>query len=270
MTSGREIPRTALRYPAVAGRFYPSDPSALRGLVDECLGQSEADANAPAPKALIAPHAGYIYSGPVAGSAYSRLIHRTALRSVILLGPSHFVPLEGLAVSTARAFSTPLGSVEIDAELTGQILDLPQVQTLDAAHLREHSLEVHLPFLQTVLESFTLVPLVVGRASPEQVAEVLVRLWGGPETLIVISSDLSHYHSYENARELDSRTCNAILGLQRNVIGPEDACGCRPINGLIEIAHRLSLEAECLDVRNSGDTAGDKARVVGYASFSFS
>ncbi len=271
MTPGREIPRTATRHPAVAGSFYPGDPAILRGMIDDCLAGPAVGAGEPPPKALIAPHAGYIYSGPVAASAYARLSRlRGAVRRVVLLGPSHFVPLDGLAASSAQAFVTPFGSVEVEVGMVEQILTLPQVQTLDAAHLREHSLEVHLPFLQAVLERFTLVPLVVGRSTANEVAEVLERLWGGSETLIVISSDLSHYHPYERARRIDSGTCEAILALEPDVIGPDEACGCRPINGLLEIARRLSLNVRCLDLRNSGDTAGDKNRVVGYASFMFS
>lgn len=258
-----------IRQPAVAGLFYPADAQTLRRMVEGFLKEATASAGA-APKALIAPHAGYVYSGPVAGSVYARLAAaRNTIQRVVVLGPSHRVPFYGLAVSGASSFRTPLGDIPIDREAVAQIMDLPQVVLLDDAHAAEHSLEVQLPFLQLLLEDFSLVPLVVGDASGEQVAEVLQRLWGGAETLIVISSDLSHYHDYRTARRMDESTSEAIVGLHPEALDYEDACGRIPVSGLLLEARRLGLHGELVDLRNSGDTAGDKARVVGYGAYAF-
>ncbi len=258
---------TQIRQPAVAGLFYPERPEELRRAV---LGYLDEAASGPAPKALIAPHAGYVYSGPVAASAYACLAAvRSSIRRVVLLGPSHRVPLRGIAVSDCAAFRTPLGDVPVDRAAVESLLDLPQVVRLEAAHAQEHSLEVHLPFLQLTLEHFELVPLVAGEASPDEVAEVLERLWGGPETLIVISSDLSHYHGYEPARRMDRATSQAIEALAPERIGYEDACGRVPISGLLRSARRHDLDATTVDLRNSGDTAGPRDRVVGYGAYLF-
>jgi MEMO1 family protein len=259
----------AVRPAAVAGAFYPGDPRELDATVQYHLSHATAD-DGPVPKAIIAPHAGYIYSGPIAASAYVRLRPaRDIIRRVVLLGPCHRVAVQGLALSDADAFATPLGDVPLDKEAAAGILDLPQVQVFDASHQAEHSLEVHLPFLQVVLDDFTLVPLVVGDATPDAVAEVLERLWGGPETLIVISSDLSHYLDYETARRTDSATCEAIENLDPAPIGRDQACGRTPVGGLLALARRRGLRVETLDVRNSGDTAGSKDRVVGYGAWMF-
>lgn len=257
-----------IRSPAVAGMFYPNDPTELRSEIDAYLGAVVYDG--PAPKALIAPHAGYIYSGPVAANAYARLrAIRNRIRRVVLLGPAHRVPFRGLAASSAQAFETPLGAVTVDQESLAAIADLPQVQVLDEAHRLEHSLEVQLPFLQTALDDFTLVPLVVGEASAQAVAEVLERLWGGSETLIVISSDLSHYHDYDTARRMDGKTTAAIEALRDDAIGYDDACGRNPVNGLLQAARHHGLHARTVDLRNSGDTAGPRDRVVGYGAYVF-
>ncbi|WP_284155278.1 AmmeMemoRadiSam system protein B [Sulfuricystis multivorans] len=260
------------RPPAVAGMFYPGDPRILAGEVDTMLARARAVSPAPAfgqPKALIAPHAGYIYSGPIAASAYASLLpYAQVIRRVVLLGPCHRVAIRGLAVPHAQSFSTPLGAVALDQAAIAAALELPQVIRHNGAHADEHSLEVHLPFLQATLEDFTLVPFAVGYASAEEVAEVLELLWGGPETLIVVSSDLSHYHPYSAAQRLDAHTANEILHLDL-LRDHEQACGATPINGLIEVAKRHGLVPHLLDLRNSGDTAGDKAQVVGYASFAF-
>jgi len=225
---------------------------------------------AAAPKALIVPHAGYVYSGAIAASGYARLAgQRRAIRRVVLLGPSHRIPLRGLAASGADSFATPLGAVPVDRDAIDEILDLPQVQIFDAAHRDEHSLEVQIPFLQYVLEAFSLVPLSVGDAEPEEVGEVIERLWGGPETLFVVSSDLSHYHDYETARRLDAATTRAIEALDFRALDSESACGCAPARGLLAAARRHGLSVETIDLRNSGDTAGDKRRVVGYGSYVF-
>ena len=256
-----------VRPAAVAGFFYPQNPAELETAVRQYLSQAPA-ADAPAPKAVIAPHAGYIYSGLTAAYAYASLLaRRSSITRVILLGPAHRVYIKGLALSSATHFSTPLGLIEIDQEATTTLKGLPQVITSDAAHRQEHSLEVHLPFLQCLLGKFTLVPLVVGEATAAEVAEVLELLWGGPETLIVISSDLSHYHDYTTARQVDSATTRAIENLHLENIGPHQACGCRPVRGLLQVARARHLKVKTLDMRNSGDTAGTRDRVVGYGAY---
>jgi MEMO1 family protein len=257
-----------VRPPAVASLFYPGDARTLAEEVSSYLDQTQGVPLTPGfPKAVIVPHAGFIYSGPVAASAYDRLRPaRGIVRRVVILGPCHRVPVRGLALPRASAFDTPLGRIPLDEEAIASIRGLPQVVESAATHAEEHALEVQLPFLQRVLGEFSLVPLVVGDTAPEKVAEVLERLWGGTETLIVISSDLSHYHSYESARRIDSGTVRAILGFEAG-IGHEQACGATPVAGMLVAAKRKGLAAELLDCRNSGDTAGDKSRVVGYASF---
>jgi AmmeMemoRadiSam system protein B/AmmeMemoRadiSam system protein A len=260
-------PTASSRQPAVAGMFYPAGPAELKHELRHYLAAVPAvAADAPAPKVLIVPHAGYVYSGPVAAHAYARLAPLAGrIRRVVLLGPVHRVPVRGLAVPSVTRFETPLGAVEIDREAIGRLAGLLQVVTSDRAHAPEHSLEVQLPFLQQVLGSFSLVPLAVGEASAEEVAEVLARLWGGAETLIVASSDLSHYLPYTAARAVDRSTVNAMLALNPG-LDHQQACGATPVNGLLAFARRRHLRAELLDLRNSGDTAGDRARVVGYAA----
>lgn len=260
---------TTVRSPAVAGMFYPNDSHELRHQLTALLKQVSNVSTAP-PKAIIAPHAGYIYSGPIAASAYARLqAAKETIHRVVLLGPSHRVGFRGIAASSMDVFTTPLGSIPVDQEAIVQLHDLPQVGFLDKAHAQEHSLEVHLPFLQTVLHNFSLVPLVVGDASPEEVGKVLEILWDGPETLIVISSDLSHYHDYQTAKQLDGATSKAIEQLSFERIGYEDACGRNPINGLLWVAQRRALHGETIDLRNSGDTAGPRDQVVGYGAYVF-
>lgn len=263
-----------VRQPAVAGAFYRSDKLTLENDVNELLDAARRQVN-PAEqaislaKAIIVPHAGYIYSGPTAAAAYARLSPAHAgIKRVILLGPVHRVQVHGLALPGVKAFATPLGRVAIDQAAVNAIKQLPQVVESHAAHEQEHSLEVQLPFLQTILDDFTLLPLAVGNATAEQVAEVLEVLWGGAETLIVISSDLSHFLPYESAQLIDAQTVQNILQLQGD-LKHEQACGGTPINGLLRAAKHFHLQAHLLDQRNSGDTAGDKNRVVGYASFAF-
>jgi MEMO1 family protein len=260
-----------VRSPAVAGMFYPERARELRAILSDVLSDAAGRAEkGPAPKAIIAPHAGYVYSGPIAASAYARLqplaevVHR-----VVLIGPSHRVPLRGLAVPSVDAFATPLGRVELDRAAIADVLELPQVREWDAPHADEHSLEVHLPFLQAILPRFSLIPLAAGDASPEEVAQVLERLWGGPETLIVVSSDLSHYLDYPTARKIDAATCRAIEALDVGAIGYDQACGRVPIAGLLTLARSKHLSVTTLDLRNSGDTAGDRRRVVGYGAWMF-
>ena len=257
-----------IRRPAVSDLFYPADPQKLRETIKVYL--NSAKAVCPVPKAIIVPHAGYIYSGPIAASVYVCVSQgRHQIKRVILLGPSHRLSFEGLAVHHADAFETPLGTVRVDRESIQKISELPQVRVIDAAHDQEHSLEVQLPFLQEVLEDFILVPLVVGDVSPEDVADVIDRLWGGPETLVVVSSDLSHYHRYETAQELDAATSQAIEALGPERIQPDRACGCYPINGLLTVARHRHMTAKTIDLRNSGDTAGPRDYVVGYGAYVF-
>ena len=255
-----------VRRAAVAGSFYPQDAAALAAQIRQYLGAIRAT-EAVAPKALVVPHAGYIYSGPTAASAYALLAPlRGKVTRVVLAGPAHRVYVTGAAVPTASAFDSPLGAVPIDTEAVARLRALPFVAASDAAHALEHSLEVHLPFLQAVLGSFSLVPVVVGDASPAQMAQLFEEVWGGDETLVVVSSDLSHYLPYENACRRDRETAEAILALDAR-IDPEAACGAMPINGLLTVARRRGMAIELLDLRNSGDTAGDRERVVGYAAF---
>lgn len=258
----------AVRPAAVAGMFYPGAAQALDSAVRGYL----AAATTPipgVPKALIVPHAGYVYSAPIAAAAYACLAAaRGTLRRVVLLGPAHRVWVRGLALPAARTFVTPLGKVEIDTAAAAAALALPQVVQSDPVHAQEHSLEVQLPFLQVLLDDFKLVPFAVGEATAEQVAEVLELLWGGPETLILVSSDLSHYHPYAEAQGIDRGTAQEILAVNPR-LDHEQACGATPINGLLLCARRRGLQVSLLDLRNSADTAGDRSRVVGYAAFAF-
>jgi MEMO1 family protein len=261
--------RPVVRQPAVAGQFYPNNPEELRSEVNYFITAAKA-ATDKIPKAVIAPHAGYMYSGPIAGSAYAWLARgRDRIKRVVLLGPSHFVALDGLAASSATVFQSPLGPVPVDEDALTRIRKLPQVTTLDAAHRREHSLEVHLPFLQIALAGFRLVPLVVGEASAEDVGSVLDELWDGDETCIVISSDLSHYHDYKTAQRADHETARCIEALNWKDLDGDQACGCRPIGGLLRAAKKRGLRCRVVDLRNSGDTSGTRDRVVGYGAFVF-
>lgn len=254
-----------VRRPAVAGAFYPEAPAALQRAVEAAYADArEADVAGRA-KALVVPHAGYMYSGPIAASAY-RLLPRDATR-VVLLGPSHRVPLEGMALPTWRTFATPLGLVAVDIDLRDRVAPLHGVVVDDDAHVLEHSLEVQLPFLQHALANFTLLPLAVGRCSPEAVADVLDEVWGGDETVIVVSTDLSHYHDHETAVSLDRETAAAVVRNDPDAIEDLDACGAYPLRGLMVAARRHGLTAKLIDLRTSGDTSGDRARVVGYGAF---
>ena len=288
-----------VRAPAVAGSFYPADPAELRAQVARCLDEAGPAPDAePLPKALVAPHAGYVYSGVVAAAAYQRAARLAGRVSrVVLLGPAHRAFLRGLAAPRADAFSTPLGVIPVDRPLLDGLIDLPQLATSDAPHAGEHSLEVQLPFLQVVLRergsskgreiprgapeprpaqrgeaerssSWRLVPLVVGDASDDEVEEVILRLWGGAETLLVVSTDLSHYHDYATAKRIDAESRRAVEALEPGGLGRESACGAVPLRGLLCAARRLGLEVRTLDVRNSGDTAGGRERVVGYGAWS--
>ena len=256
----------------MAGSFYPANARALKAVVREHLdgARPAPTPRDPWPKALIVPHAGYMYSGPVAASAYVALEPGAdVIEHVVLIGPSHHVPFSGLAVPSSTAFETPLGRVPIDETSRRRALALPFVRTLDDAHHWEHSLEVQLPFLQEVLGTFSLVPLAVGRAAPEQVEQVLSLLWGGDETVIVISSDLSHYHDYATAKRMDAATSRAIESFRPGDIGYDDACGRIGVQGLLHSAKAHGLSVRTLDLRSSGDTAGDRNQVVGYGAWAF-
>jgi AmmeMemoRadiSam system protein B len=254
------------RLPAVAGLFYPDDPYELRAVVRGFLDDAAAPP-AQRPKVLIVPHAGYVYSGAVAASAYRGLVGLAdSIDRVILAGPTHRVPVPGVAVPEVAAFDTPLGRVPVDTATVSRLLSLPHVYATNLPHRMEHSLEVQLPFLQVTLEQFSLVPLAVGDATAATVADVLEACWGGPETLIVCSTDLSHYRDYDSARRIDTATARSILHRAED-FRDEQACGCRLLNGLMRVARARDLRVEELDLRNSGDTSGDRSRVVGYGAF---
>ena len=256
-----------VRAPAVAGLFYENEASGLREHIRSLLSQVSDEPHA-YPRALIVPHAGYIYSGQTAAHAYARLQHHERpVKRVALFGPAHRVYLKGMAVPSVDAFATPLGQVALDRDGIESLGELPGVSVSDEAHRNEHSLEVQLPFLQTVLEDFTLVPVVVGECEPGSVAAAMDRLWADPDTLLVVSTDLSHFHPYEQARQLDTATCERLLNREHSLSG-EEACGARALNGLMRTVHGRSLDMELIDMCNSGDTAGGTDRVVGYGAFS--
>ena len=256
---------TVIREPAVAGQFYPEDPGELQALVGDLLGAVEHCGDTP-PKALIVPHAGYVYSGEVAASAYARLSpYRDAITRVVLLGPCHRVPVAGPALSGVDSFRTPLGDVPVDHAAVAA-LAAKGVRVFEPSHQYEHSLEVQLPFLQTVLGDFSIVPVVVGESTARAVATLIDMLWAGPETLVVVSTDLSHYHDYDEARAVDAATCRRIEQLDDN-IDQDDACGATPLRGLLIAARLRGMQANTLDLRNSGDTGGDRDFVVGYGAW---
>lgn len=256
-----------VRTPAVAGSFYPADPVALEALLARCWAARVPTA-APPPKAIIAPHAGYVYSGPVAASAYATLeILRNKIRRVVLLGPSHRFAFAGMALPEAETWRTPLGDVPIDTQAVLQLAKLPGVTRLDRLHEEEHSLEVHLPFLQRTLGNFQLVPIVCGRCDLEQGARVLEEIWGGPETLIVASTDLSHYHDSRTAKQLDAQTTRIFEHMQPEAALESEACGSVPVAILLQVAQKKQMRIQTLDTRTSGDTAGGTDRVVGYGAW---
>ncbi len=259
-----------IREPAVAGLFYPADKHELRQYVGALLGppaSPRAEDAASQPKALIVPHAGYIYSGAVAASVYQMLFPwRQNIKRIILLGPAHRVYLQGMAIPSAAGFRTPLGTVALDTGALANLATQPGVHVADDAHAQEHCLEVQLPFLQVLLDTFSLVPIVVGQCAPQQVAGVIDSVWGGAETLLIISSDLSHYLPYTKAQAVDHLTEQRILHRDAT-LGGNEACGAHAINGLLVNQHVADLKITSIDMRNSGDTAGDKSRVVGYGAF---
>ena len=258
-----------VRPPAVAGLFYPEDVPQLRTFIEHAVaGAAHPSGTIGVPKAIVAPHAGYVYSGVVAASAYARVAPaRGRITHVVLLGPAHRTPHAGIAASSADAFATPLGQLAVDTEARDALVGAGLVDVRDDAHAKEHSLEVHLPFVQVCLGAVTVLPLAVGQTSPALVAEVLDRMWGGEETLIVVSTDLSHYHDHATATELDQRTAAAIVARRPDWLGRYDACGVIGVQGLLLAAERHRLDVELLDLRTSADTAGSPERVVGYGSF---
>jgi hypothetical protein len=254
----------------VAGRFYPADARDLAEMVDDALVHAAVPTTTVTPKALVVPHAGYVYSGPIAATGYRTLVAaRDTIRRVVLLGPAHYVGVRGIAVSGADAFITPLGLVPVDGAARTAVLACPGVTIDDRPHAPEHSLEVHLPFLQRTLADFAVLPLVVGSTDARTVADVLDTVWGGPETLIVVSSDLSHYLDHETARRRDRATADAIVCGDVASLTGDAACGAAPLRGLLLAAAEHGLHGELLDLRTSGDTAGDRDRVVGYGAFAF-
>jgi AmmeMemoRadiSam system protein B len=255
-----------VRRPAVAGTFYPGEPAALRRTTAGFLATARR-ATAVGVRAIIAPHAGYVYSGPVAGEAFAAVKGlRGNLRRAVVIGPTHYVSFRGIAAPSATAFTTPLGEMPVEVEAVEEVASLPQMLVDDTPHRPEHALEVELPFLQTNFGALPIIPLVVGRASGEEVAEILAQLWDA-DTLVVVSSDLSHYHDYATAKRIDADTAAAIEGLDERSIGAERACGYLPIRGLLIEARRRGLAVHRRDLRNSGDTAGDRSSVVGYGAW---
>ena len=265
---------SSVRPPAVAGAFYPGEPGALRDEVDRLLGGAPRDGGGgEVPRALIAPHAGYAYSGPVAASAFRRIAGAGGrFARVVVVGPSHHVAFRGIAAPRgAGAFRTPLGEVPVDRGAVAALAGLPGVALADEPHRREHAVEVELPFLQRALGGggFALVPLVAGDAADGEVARVLEAFADDPGTLVVVSSDLSHFLAYEAAVLRDRATAGAVERLEGAAIGPHDACGHLPVRGWLAVARRRGLGVERLDLRNSGDTAGDWRSVVGYGAWAF-
>lgn len=261
---------TGVRRAAVAGLFYPAEREELAATVERYLEDAAREApGSPVPvTALVVPHAGYVYSGPVAARAYAKLCAlKGRVRRVVLIGPAHFVSVSGLAVPRAEVFECPLGAFPVDRAAIESVAHLPDVRVSDAPHAPEHSLEVQLPFLWACLGKVPLVPLVVGDAGPAAVSDVLARLWRDPETLLVVSTDLSHYQSYREARRRDTATAAAIEVLDHTSFGPEAACGYRGLAGAMVLARQRELAVHRLDLRNSGDTAGPRDRVVGYGAW---
>ncbi len=266
MTASAHLRQISIRPPTVAGSFYPRDAVQLHKMLDEFLDDKSADLRPP--KAIIAPHAGYIYSGPIAGSIYASVAQlKKQITRVVLLGPAHRSYIKSVALTRDTHFATPLGNIALDTVILKKLATHPFVDFLDGAYTQEHSLEVHLPFLQKTLNEFTLVPLLVGDVEADQVALLLDELWGGDETLIVVSSDLSHYLDYETALKTDGDTTKLIEQLDYKYIDSQRACGCVPINGLLKLARKKNFHIQTVDVRNSGDTSGDKDRVVGYGAY---
>lgn len=258
------------KHPNVAGLFYPEKTEELQNVVNELLNQANPNSQKFHPKAIISPHAGYIYSGPIAASVYKTLLPiKDKIKKVVLLGPAHRVGFFGIAIPSYTQFTTPLGNIDLDQSTINKLTKLPSVKIIDRAFDGEHCLEVQLPFLQSILTNFEIVPILVGSAKPIDVANLILNCWGDDETLIVISSDLSHYYDYPTAQILDQKAADAILNLEPEKIADNQACGRLPIKGLLIAAKQKNMHPKLIDLRNSGDTAGDKNRVVGYGAFYF-
>ncbi len=250
----------------VAGLFYPSEPEELKSMLETFVNTAKSVNNLT--RAVIAPHAGYVYSGPIAGSAYKALYSsKENIKNVIILSPSHNCSFDGVATHSAQAFSTPLGDIEVNQELKEKIASLPFIKELDEAFIREHALEVHLPFIQYVLPHAKILPLVVGQTYPEEIQMLIETLWNDPSNAFVISTDLSHFLSYMQAQKLDSLTAKQFERKLFQEIHHEQCCGYFPVRGMLKFAKEHGLKISTLDLRNSADTAGDKGRVVGYGSF---
>lgn len=261
---------TKVRKPAVAGRFYPADREELRASVCEHLAAARTPPVPAEVRALVAPHAGYVFSGPVAGSAYAAVADvADEIDLVVLIGPAHYLAVRGLRAPDADVFSTPLGDVPVDSEVMARVLELPGVEVHDGVHAPEHALETQLPFLQEVLTGFRIVPLLVGLATDREVEAVVGAVWRRSTTLLVVSSDLSHYLGYAAARRRDERTADSVERLEPQGVGPDDACGFLPLRALLRLARKRELAVTTLDLRNSGDTGGPRDRVVGYGAFAF-
>lgn len=262
---------TTIQHPNVAGLFYPRESDVLKHDIEHFLAEQPADPTEDQPpKAMIVPHAGYIYSGAIAASAYRKIIpFADTIERVAVFAPSHRVGFDGLALSPAQQFRTPLGDIRVDTDSCEQLAHLPQVQWLPRAFQGEHALEVQLPFLQQILGDFSLIPIIVGNADAASVEQVMGSIWGGQETLIIVSSDLSHFLDYPTAQEHDQATNQQILALSEQHLSYEDACGRNPLRGLLRSARQHHLKPNLLDLRNSGDTAGSKDRVVGYGAYVF-
>ena len=257
-----------IRPAAVSGMFYPDDPTELTDQISAFLNEASYDLLA-IPKVLIVPHAGMVYSGSIAASAYRSLLqYRHVIRKVILLGPAHRTYIKGLGLPTVDQFQTSLGEINLDTKtIKNLVKKFPQVRFSDEAHADEHSLEVQMPFLQEVLGSFRLIPFVVGEASQKEVADVIHHLWGGEECLIVISTDLSHFHAYDRAVELDRITAEQIELFRGDKLWDHAACGRIPLSGLLQVAKEKWMSIQRFDLRNSGDTSGRKDQVVGYGAW---
>ena len=253
-----------IRPAAIAGQFYPSEKSQLQAAIHAAMDTVTVQQQS---QAIIAPHAGYMYSGDIAASAYHTVLHLSpTVKKIVVLGPAHRVYVKGMALSSADVFSTPLGNIPLDQDWQTQLLTLPGVIEFDQTHEQEHSIEIHLPFLQSLFNDFILLPVVVGDVAPHLVSQFIESIWSD-DTLIVVSSDLSHFLSYEAACRMDQQTAQHIERFATDEIGPEQACGCRPLNGLLHFAEQHDLQVNTLDLRNSGDTQGNKDRVVGYGAF---
>lgn len=258
---------TEFRKPTVAGLFYPSETDNLSKLITDLLNQKPPVSFT---KMLIVPHAAYQYIGEILAQSYLHLFSRSQqIKTVVLLTPSHHIKFNGIAITSKDCYLTPFGEVIIDSDAMMTLLNFPQVVMFDDAHIKEHSIEIHLPFLQTILPSFSLVPLIIGETNSYNILEILEKLWEQEETLIIASMNLSHYQTYNIAQELDQRTSQAIESLHWQSLQTNQICNIHLISSLLQLAHQKSLTPKTIKVCNSGDLTGIKNRVVGYGAFIF-